>query len=185
MSGFKEWKATKYIEEFAKKSSGEFRFEYRLLMSSAIFNSIVGLKSYGVSPEYIEEFENKLTRFSSVFEYFVLMGHHHIVNLKASDHIINCEEPLECGLLHECYLATANKLTLRLQVINPEISYQTLIELINDVDDACKLLLFNFLIIVKKKSATKRIENELLLIEEAEHLKNRKDKYNEGNNSSG
>jgi hypothetical protein len=185
MNGSQGWKATKYIENFVQSSLATFKFEYRNLIAIAVFRSIVSLKKYGASREYLEEYEGKLLTCKSVFEYYLLMAHHHVNNLKGIDHIISCEEPLECGLLHEVFLATTNKLVLRLQVINPQISYQTLIELLNDVDDACKILLFNFLDIVKEKGASPRMEEELLFIEEIESLKNRKDKYHERDDSSG
>jgi hypothetical protein len=183
MSGSRDWKGTRYIEVFAQDSVVRFRFDYKNVMATATFRSIVALKKYSFSPEYLNEFEKRLSSVPSVFELFCLMSLRHAVKLKAVSHIVSCDEPLECGLLHETFAVTTDKITLRLQAINPRLSYQTIIELINDVDDACKILIFNFLDIVNTTNVFEKMEEELLLIEEIEYLKNRKEKYIERDNS--
>jgi hypothetical protein len=183
MSGSKDWKATRYIDNFAVMALERFRFDYKNIMASAIFRSIVSLKKYNASPEYLAEYEKRLLSAPSVFEFFCLMSLQHAVKLKGVSHIVSCSEPLECGLLHETFMAMADKITLRLQAINPRLSYQSIIELINDVDDACKILIFNFLDIVNTTNVFGKMEEELLLIEEIECLKNRKEKYIERDNS--
>lgn len=185
MTGSNEWKGTKYIEDFIVESRKNFTLEHINIISVAVFRTIVSLKKYGASVEYIREFEQRIVAHDSIFVYLCLMATNKANTMKAITHITKeCDGPLECGLLHEVFEDANRKLIARLQCVNPRIPYQTLLELINDLDEACLLLIFHFLDIAKSRSVIERIEDELILLEEAESLKNRKEKYNEGNESS-
>jgi uncharacterized protein YdaU (DUF1376 family) len=79
-------------------------------------------------------------------------------------------------------MALSGTILSRLCALNPNVSYQKIAEIINNMDDAIKILLQEFLKEVGKSKVYQRIEEEFQLVEEIETL--RKSGKNEGNNSS-
>jgi hypothetical protein len=176
-------KITDYIKKIAEDSAKNHRWYFKDFYRIAYDSSVNVLKNLNASPEYLNEWSHRNEVFSSVLEYYCLMANNKVLNnIKLRLHIKNCNEILDCTHTHELFMALSGTILSRLCALNPNVSYQKIAEIINNMDDAIKILLQEFLKEVGKSKVYQRIEEEFQLVEEIETL--RKSGKNEGNNSS-
>ena len=176
-------KVTDYIKKIVEDATKSHRWQFKDHYNSAYAKTNIILKSLNASSEYMAEWARRNQTFSSVFEYYCLMANSKVKDqMKLRLHIINCVEILDCQHTHELFISLSDTILERLCALNPTVSYQKIAEITDNMDDAVKILIQEFLKEVGRNKSYARIDDEFQLVEEIEAM--RKSGKNEGNNSS-